>query len=586
MKDPHLDQVLGPYRLDRVVGRGGMGTVYAATDLNRGETCAVKLLSPALAGDPAFRERFSAEIESLKKLRHPHIVQLFGYGEQDGQLYYSMELIEGSSLQEELRRGRRFSWRDVVSIAVDVCAALKHAHDHGIVHRDLKPANLLYTSDENVKLLDFGIAKLFGNTGLTTGSVMGTADYMAPEQAEGKAVGPRTDLYSLGSVMYALLAGRPPFVGKSLPEVVHKVRFEPPIPVSRIASDVPVELDHLIEQLLEKNPQKRVPTALATAHRLKAMEHALSIRPEPSDDVPTPAELHSAVEAERDPLDPNQQETVRLDHRQVEGESVKQLTVTTREADTNSGTDHFTVVDSRGETAHGDRFPWQIVPLAIALAAMIWGGYQAVRWASRPPSADALYAQIRAYADGETSDSPGAVEREMKQFLANYKNDPRYPEVEQLQGRLELDRLQRRMEEKAWRPSRLAGSPAEELYLEIARLVPTQPDLAQTRLRALLDLLSAEEDLDDEQQRILRLSRYQLELLQQRHARQMQAQSRLIEQQLAAARRRAASDPEQARRMYHSLIELFGDKPWARDAVAAAQQELAALPNGPGPHDP
>ena len=244
---------------------------------------AVKLLSPALATDATFRERFSSEIESLKKLRHPNIVQLYGYGEQDGQLYYSMELIEGSNLQEELRRGRRFTWRDVTQIAIDVCAALKHAHDHGVIHRDLKPANLLYTQDDRVKLLDFGIAKLFGNTGVTTGSVMGTADYMAPEQAEGRAVGPRTDLYSLGSVMYALLAGRPPFVGKSVPEVVHKVRFEPPIPVSRIAADVPVELDHLIEQLLEKNPQKRIPTALATAHRLKAMEHALSVRREASD---------------------------------------------------------------------------------------------------------------------------------------------------------------------------------------------------------------------------------------------------------------------------------------------------------------
>ncbi len=265
MNDPNFNRQLGPYRLQHVVGRGGMGTVYAARDEQLGKIAAVKLLSPVLATDESFRERFIAEIESLKKLRHPNIVQLYGYGEQDGQLFYAMELIVGNSLQGELQHGRRFTWREVTQIAVEVCAALKHAHDHGIIHRDLKPANLLYSRDESVKLLDFGIAKLFGNTGITTGSVMGTADYMAPEQAEGKPVGPRTDLYSLGCVMYALLAGRPPFSGKSVPEVVHKVRFESPIPIGRLASDVPVELEHLIDQLLEKNPQKRIPTALAAS---------------------------------------------------------------------------------------------------------------------------------------------------------------------------------------------------------------------------------------------------------------------------------------------------------------------------------
>jgi serine/threonine-protein kinase len=588
MKDPHLQQVLGPYRLDRVVGRGGMGTVYAATELGRGEVCAVKLLAPALTGDPAFRERFSAEIESLKKLRHPNIVQLYGYGEQDGQLYYSMELIAGSSLQDELRHGRRFSWRDVVNIAVDVCGALKHAHDHGIVHRDLKPANLLYTADEKVKLLDFGIAKLFGNPGLTTGSVMGTADYMAPEQAEGKAVGPRTDLYSLGSVMYALLTGRPPFVGKSLPEVVHKVRFESPIPVSRIAADVPVELDHLIEQLLEKNPQKRVPTALATAHRLKAMEHALSVRHEPSDDLPASdvSQRNGGGDRAR-AIDPNLQETVRLDPRQDEAGAVQQLTVTTRDAPSPAGTDHFVAVETADEKAQSERFPWQAIPLALALIAIVWGSYQAVRWASQPASADELYARIHTHLEDESAAPPNAVEREMIQFLEHYRDDPRAAEIERRYGRLELSRLQRRMEEKAWRPSRAAGPPVEQMYLEISRLVPTQPELAVRRLQAFIALLSTQEaELDDEQRRFLRLARFQLEQLQQRAEQQQEMQSQLLEQHLATARHLAADNPQQARRLYESLIELFGDKPWAADTIAAARRELAELPAAPGGERP
>jgi serine/threonine-protein kinase len=129
-----------------------------------------------------------------------------------------MELIDGTSLEDELRAGRRFEWAEVKEIAVQVCAALKHAHDRGVVHRDIKPANLLLARDGKVKLSDFGIAKLFGSTGATgVGGVLGTAEYMAPEQADGRPVGHRGDLYSLGAVLYTLLAGRPPFVAKSVP---------------------------------------------------------------------------------------------------------------------------------------------------------------------------------------------------------------------------------------------------------------------------------------------------------------------------------------------------------------------------------
>ncbi|MEX2027761.1 MAG: serine/threonine-protein kinase, partial [Pirellulaceae bacterium] len=209
---------LGPYELGETLGKGGMGSVYAATDTLTGQRVAVKALTPHLAQAEGFRERFEAEIESLKTLRHEGIVRLFGYGEEHGTLFYSMELVEGTSLEEELQRGRRFHWRDVIGIAIQLCRALKHAHDHGVIHRDLKPANVLINSSDQVKLADFGIARLFGNTQLTTaGGVLGTADYMSPEQADGRPITDRCDQYSLGGVMYALLAGRPPFRAKSLP---------------------------------------------------------------------------------------------------------------------------------------------------------------------------------------------------------------------------------------------------------------------------------------------------------------------------------------------------------------------------------
>ena len=229
---------LGPYQIVGMLGRGGMGAVYKAVHRETGEPAAVKLLSADLAQEEGFRSRFEAEIETLRKLHHPNIVRLFGFGEQEGQLFYAMELVDGNSLEEELRRGRRFDWREVTRIGIETCRALRHAHDRGVIHRDIKPGNLLLAADGRVKLSDFGIARLFGYSRLTSaGNVLGTAEYMAPEQAAGQPVDARADLYSLGALMYALLARRPVFRGKSLPEMLHKQRYEQPEPIRKHVPD-------------------------------------------------------------------------------------------------------------------------------------------------------------------------------------------------------------------------------------------------------------------------------------------------------------------------------------------------------------
>ncbi len=189
-----------------------------------------------------------------------------------------MELVEGTNLEDELQAGRRFNWRETTQLGIKLCRALKHAHDHGVIHRDLKPANLLLTSDGDIKLADFGIARLFGNTRLTSdGGVIGTAEYMAPEQADGRPVTDRCDQYSLGGVLYAMLAGRPPFRGGSLPELLQYHRYSEPPRVSRLVSHVPEELDQIITRLLSKDPQARATNALVVARQLAAMEHALSV---------------------------------------------------------------------------------------------------------------------------------------------------------------------------------------------------------------------------------------------------------------------------------------------------------------------
>ncbi|TWU03112.1 serine/threonine-protein kinase [Neorhodopirellula pilleata] len=269
-------EYLGPYRIGNVIGRGGMGSVYEATHAKSGEVVAVKLIAQHVADDERFRRRFNGEIETLRRLRHPGIVRLIGYGEEAGRLFYSMELVHGESLQQRIREVKRMGWLPTVDIAIQVCSALKHAHDIGAIHRDLKPANLILTPANEVKLVDFGITKLFGYGEQTmAGSVLGTADYMAPEQADGGPVTPRTDLYALGSVMYAMMAGRSPFAGKKLTQVIESLKNERAVPLELINPDIPHEVVEIVHHLLEKDPKRRPPTALSVMKRLKATRAGL-----------------------------------------------------------------------------------------------------------------------------------------------------------------------------------------------------------------------------------------------------------------------------------------------------------------------
>ncbi|QDT05241.1 Serine/threonine-protein kinase PknA [Rubripirellula lacrimiformis] len=267
-----IDEYLGPYKIGELIGRGGMGNVYSAVHAKTGERVAVKLIAAHVSDDPRFRRRFDKEIRALRMLKHRNIVRILGEGEDnEGRLFYSMELCEGETLQARIRRNRKLSWQETVDISIQIAAALKLAHDIGVTHRDLKPANLILAPDETVKLVDFGIPKLFGDDGEQTqaGSVLGTPDYMAPEQAVGGPITPRTDLYSLGSVMYAMLLGRAPFKGKNSTEVIDALRNDRPIPLDLVDADLPKPLTELVHHLLEKDPADRPPTALSVMNRLK-----------------------------------------------------------------------------------------------------------------------------------------------------------------------------------------------------------------------------------------------------------------------------------------------------------------------------
>ncbi len=275
------------YELLGVLGRGGMGLVYKARHLKLNRLVALKMIRAGDQADPQVIARFLQEARTLAQLQHPHIVQIHEIGEQQGQPFFSLELVEGGSLAQKLVGVPQPS-RAAAGLVETLARAVQVAHEHGIVHRDLKPANVLLTTEGIAKITDFGLAKqLEGDSGLTrTGAPVGTPSYMSLEQALGQshAIGPATDVYALGAILYEMLTGRPPFRGTTLLETLQQVRTQEPIPPSRLQPKLPRDLETICLKCLQKAPPHRYPSAAALAddlHRFLAGEPVLA-RPIPS----------------------------------------------------------------------------------------------------------------------------------------------------------------------------------------------------------------------------------------------------------------------------------------------------------------
>src|SRR5262249_34519539 len=254
-----VGKTIGPFAIDRELGAGAMGAVYRARHHDSGKWVAIKVVAPGLASNEVVMQRFEREWEILKQLRHPNIVRLLATGRFSGTPFYAMEYVEGESLDRAMARRGRLSWEEVVRLGRPLCDALQHAHAKGIVHRDLKPSNVMILQDGTVKLTDFGIAKDLDRTAITEANcTVGTAAYMSPEQCRGERdLTPKSDLYSLGVMFYELLTGRKPFDADSAMEMFMqhvKGKFERP---GRLVLDVPVFLDTLVCQMLEKEPERR-----------------------------------------------------------------------------------------------------------------------------------------------------------------------------------------------------------------------------------------------------------------------------------------------------------------------------------------
>ncbi len=587
-----------------------MGAVYEAVDPATDAAVAVKTMAAHLGDDAALRRRFLAEIEALKALRHPGIVRLLAFGEEQGAPYFAMELVRGKSLEELLRSGRRFTWRQTLATAVEISRALKAAHDHGVVHRDLKPANLLFPTEPaagiSVKLADFGIARLFGDAAHTqAGTIVGTAEYMAPEQAAGGPVDQRADLYALGLVMFAMITGRPPFQGGQPLEIIDRQRHEEPPRLARLVPGVPAEFDELVARLLAKSPAERPASGLALGRLLEAIA---ALHPPAADEpaaVPPAAQAGpvdlladtrsmpgvptagsgpdvlagGTTRADFDPaaatLEPPTAvppATIPVPAGTVGGDRPRNTFITVEELDRATRE----ALDRRRRREATLRS----TAAALGLGLLVAGAGVLLR----PLSADELHARIMAIAADDDADLRDARPL-IDTFLARHAADPRADAIRDLDLTLDLDALERRGRRRP-RAGR-AIPPLERDYRAAMAREADGPSACAAALEALLAVhADGPAPTDSEHDLWLALVRRQLDRLAPLAAREQADDAARVAAALAeAAELATAAAGDAARRtdvlarrraLLEGVVEVYAQRPHAAAAVAEARRLLAA----------
>src|SRR2546423_964927 len=280
---------LGRYEIRSKIGVGGMGEVYLAVDTELGRTVAIKILPEPLATDQQRLQRFIQEAKAASALNHPHILTIHEIGNVGDSRFIATEFIEGETLRQRMNAGMKLA--DVLETAIQVSGALAAAHAAGIIHRDIKPENIMVRRDGYIKVLDFGLAKLTEPQGSDTdpealtramvntgaGTIMGTANYMSPEQAKGTHVDARTDIWSLGAVLYEMIAGQVPFYGETPTETISLILQKEPAPLSRFTNEVPAELERIVTKALTKNREERYQTAKDLLIDLRNLKRRLEV---------------------------------------------------------------------------------------------------------------------------------------------------------------------------------------------------------------------------------------------------------------------------------------------------------------------
>jgi len=260
---------IGKYRIERELGRGGMGVVYKAFDPVVERTVAIKTIRLDVEKPEELVTRLKREAKSVGQLEHPNIVTLYDAGESEGLFYLAMQFIHGETLQDRIDRQRWFPLKEAVELFQQICAGLDYAHHHGVVHRDIKPANIMIGKDGTVKLTDFGIAKHTETVTSSSGMIVGTPSYMSPEQALGKTLDGRSDIFSLGSILYELTSGEKAFPGQNVTTVIYKIVHEAPTPITALQPGLDAGLEAIVLKALAKSPEQRFQTCAELARELE-----------------------------------------------------------------------------------------------------------------------------------------------------------------------------------------------------------------------------------------------------------------------------------------------------------------------------
>jgi len=279
----HPGDQLDHYRIDGLVARSGMASIFRATDLRNGRQVAIKIPHPEMEADPVFFERFEREQEIGAKLDHPGVMKVFT-DEDRSQVYMVMEWVDGRLLRQVLNEQRKFPVERALRIALAICEALDYIHTHGVVHRDLKPENIMVDAEDHIKLIDFGIAANVGSRRITftkLSNTMGTPDYISPEQVRGKRGDARSDLYALGVMLYEMLTGKVPFTGPNAFVIMNDRLLNNPVPPREIDPAISPQLQEIIYRALEREPKNRYASAREFARDLQHPEQVgVSERPE------------------------------------------------------------------------------------------------------------------------------------------------------------------------------------------------------------------------------------------------------------------------------------------------------------------
>ncbi len=539
---------IGDYKVERKLGQGGMGTVYLGRHEQTGQLVAIKVLPASMAREEGFVARFAREIEAMQRVTGENVVQMYDSGEWEGTYYYTMEFVDGETLTDRIMREKRIGWREVIELASQICKALKAAHNTGIVHRDLKPSNLLLDKHGLCKLTDFGVAHVFAGDQLTaTGGVIGTVEYMSPEQAQGRRVDKRSDIYSLGAVMYVMLTGRPPFTGKSALDIAQKHKYGQFDSPRRIVPEIPHWLDEVVCKCLEKNPDNRYPDAYVLQLRLL--------------EIPKKVELTQNSESgtfEFENVDGND-ETLAADGKhsdpEAAGVAMRELMKAHVEK-TNTQTPIERVLDSA----------WFLI---AALVAIVVGGV--FWWNNRLPTGEVLLAQGQALMAREPGPDWERAKREV--FDPLVEKDPKRwgPEVEPYLDKIRLYELRKSLlgRRGTW-TTRDAETDGERLLQKAVQLRSLGQDAEAKRvLLGLSQLTEGDPEAAD-------LHALSADLLNELNDQSIGAESySLVKRSLErAATLSQAGQAERARTLWQSVIDLYSSDPNAATFVEQARQGL------------